>query len=322
MMTNNELAKPWLEFEEEWGGRMALTPPVSNMLQQFAHIGELLVSKYDLPAPDSSVETEDTTTDKGTKVRIYTPVDYNGDRPVCMYYHGGGWAMGDINADDGFSRAISKAGNIVVISVEYGLAPQNAHPGLMNECYEALKWALNNSQRLKTAGSRFITSGVSAGGHIAFGTALRAIDEGLGDQVVGILSIMPPTVHPDAVPDEMKARYTAMEEHDQNTLNTAGAMRAFWDAFGASPTDHYASPLLHPRTKDLKRVYMVAASHDTLRDDALLMKEKLDEAGVSNRFDMFEGYPHFFMGWPSSKLDQPRKEFFEKMANGLDFILS
>lgn len=51
------------------------------------------------------------------------------------------------------------------------------------------------------------------------------------------------------------------------------------DALGAPPTDHYASPLLHPRIQDLRRVYMVAASHDTLRDDALLMKEKLDEAG-------------------------------------------
>lgn len=207
---------------------MALTPPVSNMLEQFVRIGELLVSKYELPMPDPSVETEDAATDKGTKVRIYTPVGYKGDSPVCMYYHGGGWAMGDINGDDGFSRAISKAGNIVVISVEYGLAPQNAHPGLMKECYEALKWALNNSQRLKTAEGRFITSGVSAGGHIALGTALRAIDEGLGEQLVGVLSIMPPVVHPNAVPNEMKAKYTAMDEHDQHTLNTAGAMRAFW----------------------------------------------------------------------------------------------
>ena len=204
--------------------------------------------------------------------------------------------MGNVDGDDGFSRAISKAGDIVVVSVEYELAPQNTHPGLMNECYEALQWALRNSQQLKIAKGKFITSGVSAGGHLAFATALRAIDEGFGEQLVGILSIIPPTVHPDAVPDEMKARYTAMEEHDMNTINTAGAMRAFWgkliisspkfwctnaisEALGAPSTDPYASPLLHPKIKDLKGVYMAVVTHDTLRDDGLLMKEKLDEAG-------------------------------------------
>jgi versiconal hemiacetal acetate esterase len=51
------------------------------------------------------------------------------------------------------------------------------------------------------------------------------------------------------------------------------------DAFGAPATDKYASPLLHPRLKDLKKVYLAVASHDTLRDDGTLMKQKLDEAG-------------------------------------------
>jgi versiconal hemiacetal acetate esterase len=133
-------AKPWIEFEQEFGERPLLTPPISNMFEQYARIGGILVSKYTFPEPDPSVRTEDTVTEKGTKVRIYTPEKYKGGKPVCMYYHGGGWSMGDINSDDAFSRAISKDGDIVVVSVEYGLAPQNAHPGLMNECFDALHW--------------------------------------------------------------------------------------------------------------------------------------------------------------------------------------
>lgn len=207
---------------------MLLEPPLANMKQQFVGYGGLMASKYTFPAPDASVKTEDTATDKGTKVRIYTPDGYIGGRPVCMYYHGGGWAMGDINGEDGFSRAVTKAGGIVVVSVEYGLAPENAHPGLMDECFYALQWALQHSQRLNTAQSKFLTAGVSAGGQIAFGTALRAVDEGLGDQLVGVLGIIPATVHPDGVPAELKARYTAMERYDRLTLNTARAMREFW----------------------------------------------------------------------------------------------
>jgi len=207
---------------------MVLQPPFSQMIEQFTKWGSLAASKYTFPAPDSSVKAEDTTTTSGTKIRIYTPNGYTGDKPVCMYYHGGGWAMGDINADDAPSRAISKLGGIVLVSVEYGLAPENKHAHIMNECYQALRWALDNSKRLNTAQGKFITSGNSAGGQLAFATALRAIDEGLENQLVGVFTLIPATVHPDSVPDELRSKYTAMDEHDQHTVNSASAMRSFW----------------------------------------------------------------------------------------------
>lgn len=265
------------------------------MQKLFEHFAAVAMSKFTFPTPDPTVKTEDAMTDKGTKVRIYTPDGYKGGKPVCLYYHGGGWAMGNIDGDDPISRAISKSGDIVVVSVEYGLAPDNAHPGLMNECFHALQWALQNAKRLNTAEDKFLTSGFSAGGQIAFGTALMAVDQGLGD-LVGVACMVPCTVHPDGVPDELKAKYTTMDKFAHMTINTAPAMRGFWgisnayfptsqctnhksELFGAPPTDPYGSPLLHPRIKDLKRVYMAIAGLDTLRDDGLLMKEKLDQAG-------------------------------------------
>lgn len=187
-----------------------------------------MVSKYTFPAPDPTVKTEDTTTEDGLKVRIYTPDGYKGGKPVCLYYHGGGWAMGDIDGDDAFSRAISKSGGIVVVSVEYGLAPQNTHPGLVDDCYKGLQWALKSSKRLNTADGKFLTAGVSAGGQLCLGTALRAVDEGLGAQLVGVVAIIPVTIHPEGVPHDLKSRYTSMEEHDQHTVNTKSAMEAFW----------------------------------------------------------------------------------------------
>jgi versiconal hemiacetal acetate esterase len=256
---------------------MLLEPPVSDMAEQFTRYGGLMASKYTLPAPDPSVKTEDRTTDDGIKVRIYTPDGYTGGKPVCMYLHSGGWAMGDVNGDDPFSRAISKAGGIVVVSVEYGLAPGNKHPKLLNDCYKASRWALNNSKRLNTAEGKYLTAGVSAGGQLAFATALRGSEESWGE-LLGVVALIPATVHPDGVPEILRSGYTAMEEHDQHTINTAGAMRAFWDAFGAPPTDVYGSPLLHPGIKNLKKVYMAVAGHDTLRDDGVLMKRMLDDA--------------------------------------------
>jgi versiconal hemiacetal acetate esterase len=145
-----------------------------------------------------------------------------------MYYHGGGWAMGDIGGDDAFSRSISKYGNIVVVSVEYGLGPGNKHPGLIEDCYKALGWALRNSKRLDTAKDMFLTAGLSAGCHLDFSTALRTVDEGLGEGLKGVVALIPATVHPEAGPDELRAKYTAMEEHDQHTINTGATMHNFW----------------------------------------------------------------------------------------------
>lgn len=274
---------------------MLLEPPIAKMAETFGRYGAKMVEKYTFPTPDPSVKTEDVTTEDGLQLRIYTPDNYTGGKPACVYYHSGGWAMGDIDGDDSFSRAIAKSNNVVTVSVGYGLAPQNKHPGLINDCFKGLQWVLKNSTKLNTAEGKVFTAGVSAGGNLAFGSALKAIDNGLGEQVLGVVGIIPATVHPDGVPPELKSQYTSYAEHDQNTVNTKNAMDAFWgmsnqlhsftdtdmgtEAFGAPPTDPYASPLLHPKLKDLKKVYQSVADHDTLRDDALLMRKKLDEAG-------------------------------------------
>jgi versiconal hemiacetal acetate esterase len=237
-----------------------------------------MMSLYTFPSPDPSVKTEDRTITDGLKVRIYTPDGYSyGSKPVGVYYHGGGWAMGDIDGDDGFCRATAKGGEVVVVSVEYGLAPQNKHPSLINDCWTGFLWTLEHAKDLGGIPDQIFTTGTSAGGQLALGIALKAVDEGYGKQLVGVVAQVPATVHPDAVPEVLKQGYRSMEEHDEHTINTGSAMRAFWKAFGAPPTDPYASPLLHEKIGELKKVYMAVAGHDTLRDDGLLFKEKLDE---------------------------------------------
>jgi versiconal hemiacetal acetate esterase len=267
---------------------MLLQPPISEMPDQFARYGAIIASKYTFPTPEPSTKTEDTTTDDGTKIRIYSPEGYPGGKPVCLYYHGGGWAMGDINGDDQFSRAISKFGIIVVVSVEYGLAPGNEHPGLIEDCYKALAWALRNTKRLNTAGGKFLTAGLSAGGHLAFATALRAADQGLWHSYLlrFILMLFPRSCATCTQPWKSMTGILLIPE-PRCMLSGASNPALFpthhadniAEAFGAPPMDHYTSPLLHPRLKDLKRVYMAVAGHDTLRDDGVLMKLKLDEAG-------------------------------------------
>jgi versiconal hemiacetal acetate esterase len=187
-----------------------------------------MASKYSFPPPDPAVKTEDRTIEDGLKIRIYTPEGYKGGKPVGVYFHGGGWAMGDIDGDDPFCRAISRGGDAVVVSAEYGLAPQNKHPGLMNDCYKALQWTLKNATALGGVEGKIFTAGTSAGGQLALGLALKAIDEGLGDSLVGVVALVPATVHPKGVPEELKPRWTSYKEHAEHTINTASAMNTFW----------------------------------------------------------------------------------------------
>ncbi|KAF2186715.1 hypothetical protein K469DRAFT_663764 [Zopfia rhizophila CBS 207.26] len=315
-------AKPWLEFEKELGQRPLLYGPVDKCIEGFTKLGAIMVEKYSFPAPDPAVRTEDKTTDEGLKVRVYTPAGYTGGKPVGVYFHGGGWAMGDLDGDDPFCRAISKSGGVVVVSVEYGLAPQNKHPGLVNDCWKGFLWTLKNANALGGIENKIFTAGVSAGGQLCLGIALKAIDEGLGESLVGVIAQVPATVHPDAVPDEMKSKWTSYKEHAEDTINTEHAMIAFWDAFGAPPNDPYVSPLLHPKIRDLKKVYMTVAGQDTLRDDGLLFKQRLDENQVPTVLDYYEGYPHYYWTWPSKHLDKPRADYLTKLAKGVQYVLS
>jgi versiconal hemiacetal acetate esterase len=217
-----------VKFEEELGERLLLQGPLSSCQDGFAKIVGLMVSKYSFPPLDPGVDSEDRTITDGLKVRIYTPQGYSGGSPIGVYFHGGGWAMGDMDGDDAFARSISIGGNVVVVSIEYGLAPQNKHPGLINDCWKGLQWALQHAKELGCAESKVFTSGVSAGAGLALGVALKAIDEGLGGSLAGVVALVPATVHPKAVPESLKSQYTSYMEHDQHTINTASAMEAFW----------------------------------------------------------------------------------------------
>ncbi|KAF2492441.1 hypothetical protein BU16DRAFT_564896 [Lophium mytilinum] len=317
-----DFAKPWIEFEKEFGQRPILHGPLQNCLDGFAGIGAALVAKYEFPPPDASITTEDKVTEEGLGVRVYTPPGYAGGKPVGVYFHGGGWAMGDIDGDDPWCRAMSKMAGVVLVSIEYGLAPANKHPGLLDDCFKGFQWTLKNAASLGGIEGKIFVAGISAGAGLALGTALRAIDEGYGSSLVGVVAQVPATCHPDAVPENLQSKYTSYTEHAEDTIDSDSAMRAFWGAFGAPPTDKYASPLLHDKIKDLNKVYLTVAGHDTLRDDGLLFQQALDENKVPNKIDFFAGYPHYHWTWPSKHLDEARAEYLGKVAKGIDFVIS
>jgi len=321
-MADEGFAKPWVEFEKEFGQRPLLHgPKVEDCVKGWESLGAALVSKYEFPAPDASVATEDREISKGIKIRIYTPPAYVAGKTVGLFIHGGGWALGDLDADDGNCRAISKGAGVVLVSVDYRLAPAHPYPAPLDDCVTAFNWTVENAASLGGAAGKVFIAGASAGGGLALGTALRLIDEGLGSSVVGVVAQVPVAIHPDLVPAELKSKYTSYDEHKEHTINSKSSMYAFWDAYG-NPKDQYANPLLHEKLNELPKVYISCAGYDTLRDDARLMREALEKNGVSVKYDEYPGYPHYFWTFPSSALKESSEKYIVNLIKGVQFVLS
>lgn len=201
--------------------------PLDNIFKGWEQLLTNMVAKYEFPAPDTSVKTEDVQVNDHLKCRVYTPPSATGNNQLGVYFHGGGWVMGDLEIEDAQCRVISKQCGLILVSVEYRLAPAHKFPTPLDDCVEAAKWAMKSRSKLGAGDGPVAMIGTSAGGGLAFGTALRLIDEGLADQLAGVVGLVPVTVHPAAVPADMKDRYTSYDDHAEHTVNTKDAMAAF-----------------------------------------------------------------------------------------------
>jgi versiconal hemiacetal acetate esterase len=94
------------------------------------------------------------------------------------------------------------------------------------------------------------------------------------------------------------------------------------EIYGAPIGDKYASPLLHPKIAELPKTYVSYCGHDTLADDARLMIEAMQKAGVEVKYDEFKGYPHYFWTFPAPQLAEPTRDYLEKVVNGIKFVTS
>ncbi|OJI99520.1 hypothetical protein ASPVEDRAFT_81133 [Aspergillus versicolor CBS 583.65] len=310
---DSQLADSWLQFVHELGFVPVIDGPYESLMQGWGAIFGKLMTLYKFPPPDLTVETEDRIIN-GIRIRIYIPPDAV-DPPVALYFHAGGWIMGGVDEEDGFSRALSKASGTTILSVGYRLAPAYEFPTPLEDCVHVAQWALETYAPKSVS---FI--GASAGGNLAFSTALSLVDKGLGDRVQGVIGIAPVTVHPDAVPVEKQAQYTSYRENDRATINTGSAMRTFLDCYGAPPEDPRLSCLLHPRLGEMNKAYMAIGGADTLRDDVRLMEQALTKLAVPVRCDEYPGFPPFSWLFPSPALKVHQRKFFGNLVRGIQWV--
>jgi versiconal hemiacetal acetate esterase len=111
--------------------------PIENLYKDHDKMMETISAKFEIPATDTSIKTEDTRVNKNSKVRVYHPPGPTGDNPLGIYIHGGGWTLCDLESEDAICRMISKRINMVLVSVDYRLGPQHKFPAALSDCVDA-----------------------------------------------------------------------------------------------------------------------------------------------------------------------------------------
>jgi acetyl esterase len=220
-------------------------------------------------------------------VRVYSPGGA-GPRPALVFYHGGGWVIGDLYTHDGICRSLANAAGCVVASADYRLAPEFKYPVAGEDSYAALRWVVANAGRLGIDARRVAVGGDSAGGHLSTVVALMARDRG-GPTLVQQVLLYPVTNHDLDTP--------SYHENATGYVLTRAAMRWFWDHYLPSPAkgrEAYASPLLAPSLAGLPPALVITAECDPLRDEGEAYAARLRDAGVPVTFTRYTGMFHGF----------------------------
>lgn len=220
-------------------------------------------------------------------IRIYTP---EGDGPfgILMNFHGGGWVIGDLDTSDALCRQLATLADIIVISVDYRMAPEAPYPAAVVDAYEATQWAADNMANLNGNGKLAVT-GESAGGNLSAVVALKARDEN-GPKINFQCLLYPVT---DC--DMSRQSYA---DNGVGYLLELESMRWFWDTYCPDldqRKEPYASPLLADDLSNLPPALIVTAEFDPLRDEGEAYADALNAAGTEATAVRYDGLIHDFM---------------------------
>jgi acetyl esterase len=239
-------------------------------------------------------------------VRIYTPSG-NGPFPILVWFHGGGWVVGDLDMADATARHLTVGAECVVVSVDYRLAPETPFPGPAEDCYAATQWAAQHAAEIHGEARRIAVGGDSAGGNLAAAVALMARDR-RGPGLVFQLLVYPVT-HCDFTTN-------SYQQCAEGYMLTRTSMQWYWQQYIRHPADAanpYAAPLMATDLRDLPPAFIVTAEFDPLCDEGEAYGKRLQAAGVPTTCTRYPGMIHGFFGM-SAVLDQGKQAVTDATA--------
>ena len=228
------------------------------------------------PIPMQRVEAQEIPGQGGPLgARLYTPAGpVEGAAPLLIFFHGGGWVIGDLDTHDGVCRFLAARAGVKVLALDYRLSPEHPFPEPVEDAWAAFSWALANAGELGIDPARVAVGGDSAGGNLAAVVSLLA-KAGGGPMPAMQLLLYPPT---DAAAD-LPSRYLFAEGF-MLTKKDMDTWQAYYLPPGIDQADPRASILLAPDLTGLPPAYVSTAGFDPLRDEGEAYALRMREAGV------------------------------------------
>jgi acetyl esterase len=221
-------------------------------------------------------------------VRSYRPV-LNEVLPALVFFHGGGWTIGDLDTHDVVCRQLALGARCAVFSVDYRLAPEHPFPAAVEDCFSATRFVFDHAEKIRIDPDRIAVGGDSAGGNLAAVVALMARDQD-GPPLVHQLLIYPAT--------DQRCELPSHERNGQGYLLTKEGIRFFRGGYLPNEkdrTDWRASPLLAASHAHLPPAFVLTAGYDPLVDEGRVYAERLAKAGVEVSYREYSDMVHGFV---------------------------
>jgi len=223
-------------------------------------------------------------------VRIYRPAGAKRMLPVVVFFHGGGFVMGTLDTHGPYCRALAAEAGVIVVSVDYRLAPEHKFPAGVEDSFAATEWVLAHAGAFDGDMSRVFVAGDSAGATLATVTALMMRDRGEAGRLAGQILLYPVAGYcdpPTVSYVEMAAGYGL----------TRKGMEWLWGHYLNDPSeakDFRAAPLMAASLAGLPRAFVVTAEYDVLRDEGQAYARRLEAEGVDVTHEFAQGMNHGF----------------------------
>ena len=262
---------------------------------------------YSADIPIDGVSNNEEGASKNIPIRIYRPVatfsanpsSANGinedkKRPVHIYFHGGGWVLGDLDTHDRICRELCALADVIVVSVAYRLAPENPFPAGLQDAFAALCWVSDNLTQLGARQDKKALSvgGDSAGATLAAGVCILARDQGKQDlQNISFQLLCYPVA-------DASMSCQSYQSNGEGYLLSKKMMEWFWGYYcpQATAKAHPLASILNASDlSNLPPTLLLTAEYDPLRDEGEQYAERLSEAGVSVKMNRLDGLIHGFM---------------------------
>jgi len=229
-------------------------------------------------------------------VRIYWPETADSALPILLLYHGGGWTLGDMDTHENVCRYYCENAGVIVINVDYRLAPEHKFPAGVDDCYAALEWAGEHATEIGGDAARIAVTGDSAGGNLS--AVVCQLAKARGGPAIAFQALAYPSVD---LTEEANEKYASRKkfgggEYFLGDKDFVWLIGHYLEDM-ALLRDPRVSPILTEDLSGLPPALVITAGFDPLRDEGKAYADRLAAAGVPVEYKCFETTIHGFMSF-------------------------